>query len=183
MVGARGEDWGRVILVCGSPPSPGDMVLVERMATTLALGQLITRQQQSLQQQAHATLISAILAQAHTDPDEAAVRARALGIQVSGRLLVTAVLRFRHGGPGGPGLPRRLGCWRWPRRWRMLAAASGFRRWWGRLMTSGSAPCCRWSARPIPTRCSPRCAPGPGSGWPTAPRIRPAPAAPRHASR
>ena len=105
MVGARGEDWGRVILVCTAPPSPGDVVLVERTATALALGQLITRQQQSLQQQAHATLISAILAQAHTDPDEAAVRARALGIPVSGRLLVTAVLRFRQGGPGAPGLP------------------------------------------------------------------------------
>jgi PucR family transcriptional regulator, purine catabolism regulatory protein len=105
VVGARGEDWGRVILVCGRPPGPGDMVLVERMATTLALGRLLTRQQQSLQQQAHATLISAILAQAHTDPDEAAVRARALGIPVSGRLLVTAVLRFRQGGPGAPGLP------------------------------------------------------------------------------
>src|SRR6516225_10755953 len=66
--GARGEDWGRVILVCTAPPSPGDVVLVERTATALALGQLITRQQQNLQQQAHATLISAILAQAHTDP-------------------------------------------------------------------------------------------------------------------
>jgi len=105
VVGARGEDWGRVILVCGTPPAPGDLVLVERMATTLALGRLLTRQQQSLQQQAHATLISAILAQSHFDPDEAAVRARALGIPVSGRLLVTAALRYREGGPGAPGLP------------------------------------------------------------------------------
>ena len=104
-VGARGEDWGRVILVCGSPPGPGDMVLVERMATTLALGRLLTRQHQGLERQAHATLISAILAQAHTDPDEAAVRARALGIPVSGRVLLTAVLRFARGGPGAPGLP------------------------------------------------------------------------------
>jgi len=103
-VGARGEDWGRLILVGTAPPGPGDIVLVERTATTLALGQLLTRQQQSLQQQAHATLISAILTQARTDPDEAAVRARALGIPVSGRLLVTAVLRFRQGGPGAPGL-------------------------------------------------------------------------------
>jgi purine catabolism regulator len=108
-VGARGEDWGRVILVCGgTPPGPGDMVLVERMATTLALGRLLARQHQSLERQAHATLISAILTQAHTDPDEAEVRARALGIPVTGRLLLTAVLRFRHGGPGLPAQARVL---------------------------------------------------------------------------
>ncbi len=109
-VGARGEDWGRVILVCGggTPPGPGDIVLVERMATTLALGRLLTRQHQSLERQAHATLISAILAQADADPDEAAVRARALGIPVAGRLLVTAVLRFRLGGPGLPAQARVL---------------------------------------------------------------------------
>jgi PucR family transcriptional regulator, purine catabolism regulatory protein len=107
-VGARGEDWGRVILVCGTPPGPEDMVLVERTATTLALGRLLARQHQSLERQAHATLISAILAQAHTDPDEAAVRARALGIPVTGRLLITAVLRFRQGGPGLPAQARVL---------------------------------------------------------------------------
>jgi len=108
MVGARGEDWGRVILVCGTEPRPGDMVLVERMATTLALGRLLARQHQSLERQAHATLISAILAQADTDPDEAAVRARALGIPVTGRLLITAALRFRLGGPGLPAQARVL---------------------------------------------------------------------------
>ena len=107
-VGARGEDWGRVILVCGGTPAPGDVVLVERMATTLALGRLLARQHESLERQAHATLISAILAQADTDPDEAAVRARALGIPVAGRLLITAVLRFRLGGPGLPAQARVL---------------------------------------------------------------------------
>ena len=91
-VGARGEDWGRVILVCDAAPGPGDLVLVERTATTLALARLLARQHQSLERQAHATLISAILAQAHADPDEAAARARALGIPVAGRLLLTAAL-------------------------------------------------------------------------------------------
>jgi PucR family transcriptional regulator, purine catabolism regulatory protein len=99
-VGARGEDWGRVILVCGARPGGTDTVLVERTATTLALGRLLARQQASLERQAHATLISAILAQAHAHPDEAAVRARALGIPVTGRRLVTAVIRFRTSGPG-----------------------------------------------------------------------------------
>ena len=63
-VGARGEDWGRVILVCDGPPAPVDTVLVERAATTLALGRLLARQQESLERQAHRTLISILLAQA-----------------------------------------------------------------------------------------------------------------------
>ena len=107
-VGARGEDWGRVILARDTPPGPADLVLVERTATTLALARLLARQHQSLERQAHATLISAILAQAHADPDEAAVRARALGIPVAGRRLLTAALRFRDGGPGLPAQARVL---------------------------------------------------------------------------
>jgi PucR family transcriptional regulator, purine catabolism regulatory protein len=100
MVGARGEDWGRVILVCDGPPGGTDTVLVERTATTLALGRLLARQHESLERQAHATLISAILAQAHPDTGEAAVRARALGVPVTGRQLVTGVIRFRTSGSG-----------------------------------------------------------------------------------
>ena len=100
MVGARGEDWGRLLLVCGGPPSAADTVLVERAATTLALARLLARQHESLERQAHATLISAILAQAVTGPDEAAARARALGVPVTGRQLVTVVIRSRQGGRG-----------------------------------------------------------------------------------
>ncbi|HEY5985502.1 MAG TPA: PucR family transcriptional regulator ligand-binding domain-containing protein, partial [Streptosporangiaceae bacterium] len=100
MVGARGEDWGRFILVCQTPPNPADTVLVERTATTLALARLLTRQHESLERQAHATLISAILAQAFTDPDEAEVRARALGVPVTGRQLITVVIRSRQAGRG-----------------------------------------------------------------------------------
>jgi PucR family transcriptional regulator, purine catabolism regulatory protein len=99
-VGARGEDWGRVILVCAGPPSPVDTVLIERTATTLALGRLLARQQESLERQAHRTLISAILAGPDTDPDEVAAQARALGLPVAGRQLVTAVLRSPEQGAG-----------------------------------------------------------------------------------
>jgi purine catabolism regulator len=99
-VGARGEDWGRVILVCDGPPGPVDTVLVERTATTLALGRLLARQQESLERQAHRTLISAILAGPDTDPDEIAAQARALGVPVTGRQLVTAVLRSPDQGAG-----------------------------------------------------------------------------------
>jgi PucR family transcriptional regulator, purine catabolism regulatory protein len=94
-VGARGEDWGRVILVCSEPPLPTDTVLLERAATTLALGRLLTRHRESLERQAHRTLISEIISQAHADPAEAAMRSRALGVPVDGRPLVALVLRCR----------------------------------------------------------------------------------------
>ena len=99
-VGARGEDWGRVILVCAGPPAPVDTVLVERAATTLALGRLLARQQESLERQAHRTLISILLAQPDADPDEMAARCRALGVPVTGRQLITAVIRSPDGGAG-----------------------------------------------------------------------------------
>ncbi len=99
-VGARGEDWGRVILACDGPPGPVDTVLIERTATTLALGRLLARQQESLERQAHRTLISAILAGPDTGPDEVAAQARALGVPVTGRQLVTAVLRAPDRGAG-----------------------------------------------------------------------------------
>jgi PucR family transcriptional regulator, purine catabolism regulatory protein len=108
-VGARGEDWGRVILVCSAPPSGLDSVLLERTAITLALGRLLTRHRESLERQAHRTLISGIISQAHADPAEAAIRSRALGVPVDGRQLIALVLRFRDrvvSGPGGPlGMP------------------------------------------------------------------------------
>ncbi|HTQ89474.1 MAG TPA: PucR family transcriptional regulator ligand-binding domain-containing protein [Streptosporangiaceae bacterium] len=104
-VGARGEDWGRVILVCDGPPGGADTVLIERAATTLALGRLLTRHAESLDRQAHRTLIMGIISQAHADPAEAAVRSRALGVPVDGRQLIAVVFRLRdpagHGGPLG----------------------------------------------------------------------------------
>jgi purine catabolism regulator len=100
-VGARGEDWGRVILVCDGAPGGTDTVLIERAATTLALGRLLTRHQESLDRQAHRTLITGIISQAHADPAEAAVRSRALGVPVDGRRLIAMVLRLRD--PTGPG--------------------------------------------------------------------------------
>ena len=101
-VGARGEDWGRVILVCDGPPGGTDTVLIERAATTLALGRLLTRHAESLDRQAHRTLITGIISQAHADPAEAAVRSRALGVPVDGRQLIALVLRLRD--PSGPGV-------------------------------------------------------------------------------
>jgi purine catabolism regulator len=109
-VGARGEDWGRLYLVCDTAPAAVDNVLIERAATTLALGRLLTRQAESLERQAHRTLIAGLLAGdaggaagaggTLAGAAEAEARARALGVPVSGRSLVAAVVRVPDSGPG-----------------------------------------------------------------------------------
>ncbi|GAB2853037.1 PucR family transcriptional regulator [Actinoallomurus bryophytorum] len=102
VVGARGEDWGRLIIAGTGPPSPRDVVLIERAATTLALGRLLEQHAQSLERQAHGSIISGILAHAYSDPQEAAARARALGVPLTGRrLLGIVVLPCRTGTDGG----------------------------------------------------------------------------------
>lgn len=98
MVGARGEDWGRLIIASDGPPSPRDVVLIERAATTLALGRLLEQHAESLERQAHGSLISGILAHAYSDPQEAAARARALGVPLTGRRLLGIVVLPRDSG-------------------------------------------------------------------------------------
>lgn len=121
VVGARGEDWGRLIVLRGSAPAPGDEALIERAATTLALGRLLDRQRQSLERHAHRTILSALLGNGYSDHAEAEARARALGVPVTGRLLLAVVVRVSRGkteaghesadpgaavpGTGGPGSP------------------------------------------------------------------------------
>jgi sugar diacid utilization regulator len=76
-----------------------DELLVSRAAATLALGHLLTSQAESLERQAHRTLISAIIERSGTDGGEAEARARALGVEVAGRDLVAVVVRLADAEP------------------------------------------------------------------------------------
>jgi PucR family transcriptional regulator, purine catabolism regulatory protein len=78
-----------------------DELLVSRAAATLALGHLLTSQAESLERQAHRTLISAIIERSGTDGGEAEARARALGVEVAGRELVAVVVRLADAEPAG----------------------------------------------------------------------------------
>jgi PucR family transcriptional regulator, purine catabolism regulatory protein len=98
VVGARGEDWGRLIMLRGRP-APGDQALIERAATTLALGRLLEHQQESLERQAHRTILSAFLGHGYAEAADAEARARALGVPVAGRLLVAVVIRVAPDAP------------------------------------------------------------------------------------
>lgn len=105
VVGARGEDWGRLIMLRGSVRAPGDVALIERAATTLALGRLLDHQAESLERQAHRTILSTFLSHGYADEAEAEARARALGVPVAGRLLQAVVVRVaRDGSHPDPGL-------------------------------------------------------------------------------
>jgi Purine catabolism regulatory protein-like family/PucR C-terminal helix-turn-helix domain/GGDEF-like domain len=84
-----------------------DELLLSRAAATLALGHLLTSQTESLERQAHRTLISALIegsgftgssGSPADEGGEAAARARAMGVEVTGRDLVAVVLRLP--GPG-----------------------------------------------------------------------------------
>jgi purine catabolism regulator len=97
-VGARGRDWGRLVLV-GAPdeePAPRLAVVLERGASTLALDRLLERDRESLERQTHRTLLSGILTHALTVSD-VALRARALGVPLEGRRLVGVMLRLLDG--------------------------------------------------------------------------------------
>ncbi len=70
------------------------VILLERAASTLALGRLIRRDAEGLERQLHGTLLSALLD--HSLPvSEVALRAAALGIQLERRRLVGVVVRQR----------------------------------------------------------------------------------------
>lgn len=96
-VGARGSDWGRLVLVGADDPQEHG-VLVERAAATLALGRLLDRDRESLERGTHRTLLSGILTHALT-VSEVAVRARAVGVPLEGRRLVGVMLRRTGGVP------------------------------------------------------------------------------------
>jgi hypothetical protein len=87
-----------------------DELLLSRAAAALALGHLLTSKAESLERQAHRTLISALIegsgfagspGSAAGDGGETAARARAMGVEVTGRDLVAVVVRLPDPGAAG----------------------------------------------------------------------------------
>lgn len=99
-VGARGQDWGRLVLVREDPPDDVDVLIIERAAATLALNRLLARDQESLERQSHRSLLASLLAHAEPDAD-VLLRARALGVPLEGRRLLGVVVRVSGSGPVG----------------------------------------------------------------------------------
>src|SRR5918999_1828129 len=96
--GASPEEVVRqVAAICGRPVVLENLshqvLAADSAGTALALGRLLDRHAESLERQAHGTIITGILAHTYADPREAAARARALGVPLSGRRLLAVVVR------------------------------------------------------------------------------------------
>ncbi|MEV6525704.1 PucR family transcriptional regulator ligand-binding domain-containing protein [Longispora sp. NPDC051575] len=96
VVGARGHDWGRLLLRCGGegPPPSRLIILLERAASTLALDRLVRRDEEGLERQVHRTLLTGLLEHSRSAA-EIALRAKALGVPLERRRLVGIVFRSR----------------------------------------------------------------------------------------
>jgi purine catabolism regulator len=112
-VGARGQDWGRLLLrwpASGTSAAPSAVpperpptrltILVERAASTLALGRLIRRDAEGLERQVHRTVLTALLDYSRS-VDEVVVRAKGLGVPLERRRLIGVAVRPR--GQSSPG--------------------------------------------------------------------------------
>jgi PucR family transcriptional regulator, purine catabolism regulatory protein len=92
VVGARGNDWGRLVLVCPDPPPHRHVVVAERAASALAVHHLVTRDRESLERHAHRNLLTELLASA-TQRSDLAARAAALGVPLATRRLIGIAVR------------------------------------------------------------------------------------------
>jgi purine catabolism regulator len=101
-VGARGQDWGRLVLLTEASPSARDAMLLERGAATVALSRLVERDRESLERQSHRTLLTGLIS-GSVPLAETSARSQALGVPLEGRALVAVLVRLA-AGPTGPAL-------------------------------------------------------------------------------
>jgi purine catabolism regulator len=94
VVGARGHDWGRLVLVCAEPPPHRYRVVAERAASALAVHRLVARDSDTLERQAHRAVLTELLA-SPAPSAEALARASALAVPLTGRRLIGLAVRPR----------------------------------------------------------------------------------------
>ncbi len=92
VVGARGNDWGRLVLVCPSEPQHRQIVIVERAASALAVHRLVARDREGLERHAHRTLLTELLSST-TTPADLTARASALSVPLQRRQLLGVSVR------------------------------------------------------------------------------------------
>jgi purine catabolism regulator len=100
-VGARGHDWGRLILLTDADAVPENQPLLERAVSALAIHQLLATNAEPADRQAQRDLL-ADLRSGGASPEDLSLRMRALGIAVRGRRFLGVVARSGAPGPATP---------------------------------------------------------------------------------
>ena len=100
---ARGQRWGRVVLVADDPMPPWTGTILERAANTIALNRLVERDRATLEHHAHSELLSKIVDGTYTSEQWLRLRSESLDVPVKGRRLValTVLLQRREEQPPG----------------------------------------------------------------------------------
>ena len=94
VVGARDDDWGRLVLLSPEPPSHRQTVVVERAASALALHRLVARDRDSLERQTHRSLLASLLNPGPA-PADLAARSAAVGVPLAGRRVIGVAVQPR----------------------------------------------------------------------------------------
>lgn len=104
VVGSRGDDWGRLVLMTNRVPSRRDYVLVERAAGALVLHQMRTRARDSIERNTHTALLAELRSGLFSS--EVAMRCEAAQFPVDLRTLFAIGVRAKSAVEG-------------PRQWRL----------------------------------------------------------------
>ena len=94
MVEARGEVWGRLVLLPDGEPSALQLMVLERAATALTLNRLLEQQQDPMELQAHRTTLADIIDRRFESADDIHARTAALGVPTARRELVAVVVEL-----------------------------------------------------------------------------------------
>ena len=94
MVEARGEVWGRLVLLPDGGPGPLQLMVLERAATALTLNRLLEQQQDPMELQAHRTTLADIIDRRFESSDDIHARTAALGVPTARRELVAVVVEL-----------------------------------------------------------------------------------------
>ncbi|MFD9894120.1 PucR family transcriptional regulator [Amycolatopsis sp. NPDC059027] len=103
VVGARGHDWARLVVVCAEPPPHRHRVVAERAASALAVHRLVAKDSDGLERQAHRAVLTELLC-SPTPSAELLARASALAVPLTGRRLIGLAIRPRITVTGRPAL-------------------------------------------------------------------------------
>lgn len=97
-VQARGQVWGRLVMLTADAPKPSQVMLLERAATALTLNRLTERSQETLERAAHRSTLTDIIGRRYPSEAEMHARTAALGVPTARRTLLALVVDVA--GPG-----------------------------------------------------------------------------------